>query len=231
MSRREKVLRLRDGQPKVLPSMLLCDFAHLAEEVARLEAAGFQGLHLDVMDGVFVPNFSYGMTIVQAFRRATDLPLDVHLMMTRPERYLQQFHDAGADSITFHVEAVEDPRATVQSIHDLGMAAGVAIDRDTPASAVADLMPICDVVLVMTIKAGFGGQTFIPVLLQKLGELQALPGPHPVWQVDGGVNASTIGQCVDAGADWMVVGSGIFRHEDYQQAHEQLMAHMCSDKR
>ncbi len=217
------MLSLRDGRPLVLPSMLLCDFTDLQGEVSRLREAGFRGLHLDVMDGVFVPNFSYGLTIVQAFRRATDMPLDVHLMMTRPERYLSQFHEAGADSITFHIEAVDDPQAAIRQIHDLGMAAGVAVDRDTPVSAIADVAALCDLILIMTIKAGFGGQSFIPSLLEKLDEVRVMAGPGPVLQVDGGVNQSTIGECIQAGAEWMVVGSGVFQHDDYGKAHRDLV--------
>lgn len=231
MSRREKILALRDGEPLVFPSMLLCDFSDLQSETRKLEAAGFKALHLDVMDGVFVPNFSYGMTIVKAFRQATDLPLDVHLMMTGPEKYLQQFHDAGADLITFHIEAVQDAGSVIDQIHELGMAAGVAIDRDTPTSAIQDIAAKCDLILIMTIKAGFGGQKFIPELLGKLEEVRELAGDGPVLQVDGGVNESTISKCVEAGARWMVVGSGVFKHADYRQAHDQLSSQMCQDKR
>lgn len=231
MSRRDKILSLRDGEPLVFPSMLMCDFANLSSELKRLETAGFKALHLDVMDGVFVPNFSYGMTIIKAFRQATELPLDVHLMMTGPEKYIQQFHDAGADSITFHIEAVDDPAAVIKQIRDLGMAVGVAVDRDTPISEIAQVAADCDLVLVMTIKAGFGGQKFIPELLNKLHEIREVAGEGPVLQVDGGVNETTIGQCVEAGASWMVVGSGVFKHDDYQAAHDVLIEQMCLDKR
>ena len=139
MSRRENILALKDHAPVVMPSMLLCDFANLSTETKRLEQAGFKALHLDVMDGVFVPNFSYGMTIINAFRKATELPLDVHLMMVNPQNYIEQFHEAGADSITFHIEAVDDAAATISKIKSLGMAAGVAIDRDTPVSEIESI--------------------------------------------------------------------------------------------
>jgi len=230
MTRREKILALRNADPLVLPSMLLCDFANLADEVRKLEAAGFRALHLDVMDGVFVPNFSYGMTIVNAFHQCTDLPLDVHLMMEGPEKYIEPFHASGADSITFHIEAVDDPGSIIQQIHGLGMAAGVAIDRDTPVSAIAEIIDQVDMVLVMTIKAGFGGQSFIPGLLDKLREIRQLATTNPILQVDGGVNASTIGACVDAGAEWMVVGSGVFKQENYLQAHRDLLQHCSIDQ-
>jgi len=224
------MLALRNADPLVLPSMLLCDFANLAKEVANLEEAGFRALHLDVMDGVFVPNFSYGMTIVNAFHQCTKLPLDVHLMMQGPEKYVEQFHASGAHSITFHIEAVDDPDSIIQQIHSLGMAAGVAIDRDTPVSAIAKIIDKVDLVLVMTIKAGFGGQSFIPGLLDKLREIRELGATNPILQVDGGVNAGTIGACVDAGAEWMVVGSGVFKQEDFAQANRDLLQHCSIDQ-
>ena len=207
--------------------MLLCDFGNLSSEVAALQAAGFKALHLDVMDGVFVPNFSYGVSIVEAFRRVTDLPLDVHLMMSNPQNYLQQFYDAGADSITFHIEAVEDADAVVDKVHSLGAACGVAIDRDTPAQRVEHIVSKCELALVMTIKAGFGGQKFVPELLNKLYEIREIAGDNPILQVDGGVNSNTISQCVDAGAEWMVVGSGVFSHDNYELAHNSLINQMC----
>ncbi len=203
--------------------MLLCDFGDLRSEVARLEAAGFQALHLDVMDGVFVPNFSYGISIVAAFREVTDLPLDVHLMMVNPQNYLRQFCDAGADSITFHIEAVTDAAAVIDEIHALGMAAGVAIDRDSPVSGIEPVARKCDIVLIMTIKAGFGGQRFIPDLLNKLDDVRQIAGVDPVLQVDGGVNAETIQACTGAGAQWLVAGSAIFNSQDYQQTHTRLL--------
>ncbi len=231
MSRREKILALRTDHPLVLPSMLLCDFGNLRAEVQALEAAGFRALHLDVMDGVFVPNFSYGISIVKAFREVTDLPLDVHLMMSKPQNYIQQFYDAGADSITFHIEAVEEANSLIDGIHNLGAACGVAIDRDTPARQVEPIVSKCDLALVMTIKAGFGGQKFIPELLQKLPELREIAGETPILQVDGGVNNDTISSCVDAGAQWLVVGSGVFQHDDYAVAHSSLINQMCLNGR
>ena len=179
MSRREKILALRGRTPLILPSMLLCNFGDLRTEVAALEASGFVALHLDVMDGVFVPNFSYGISIVEGFRRVTELPLDVHLMMVNPQNYINQFHAAGADLITFHIEAVDHPLDVVRQIHDLGMAAGVAVDRDTPVSKIESIAGIVDLVLIMTIKAGFGGQKFIPELLDKLGQVHQLAGDRP----------------------------------------------------
>ncbi len=229
MSRRQKILSLRARSPLVLPSMLLCNFGDLRSEVATLEASDFGALHLDVMDGVFVPNFSYGISIVAGFRRVTELPLDVHLMMVNPQNYISQFHAAGADQITFHIETVENPVEVVQHIHELGMAAGVAIDRDTPVSKIGSIADIVDLVLIMTIKAGFGGQKFIPELLKKLGEVRQLAGDRPILQVDGGVNDSNIRDCVDVGAEWLVAGSAIFGSADYALAHRRLLENTISD--
>lgn len=202
--------------------MLLCNFGDLRSETERLESADFRALHLDVMDGVFVPNFSYGMTVVRGFREITELPLDVHLMMVEPQKYIADFHAAGADLITFHIEAASDAQGVVNHIHDLGMAAGIAIDRDTPVSAIRKVAETVDLVLVMTIKAGFGGQKFIPALLSKLEEVRAMAGDRPILEVDGGVNQATARACVEAGAEWLVAGSAVFGESDYSTAHQQL---------
>lgn len=202
--------------------MLLCNFGDLRSETERLESADFRALHLDVMDGVFVPNFSYGMTVVRGFREITGLPLDVHLMMVEPQKYIADFHAAGADLITFHIEAAPDAQGVVNHIHDLGMAAGIAIDRDTPVSAIRKVAETVDLVLVMTIKAGFGGQKFIAALLSKLDEVRAMAGDRPILEVDGGVNQATARACVEAGAEWLVAGSAVFGESDYSAAHQQL---------
>jgi ribulose-phosphate 3-epimerase len=205
-----------------LPSLLLCDFGNLEREVARLEEAGVQALHLDVMDGRFVPNLTYGMPIVSALRRLTDLPLDVHLMIEEPQNYVPQFFDAGADVITFHVEAVDDPKPVIDQIHNLGAAAGVALNPATPLSTVEPVLEDCDLVLVMSVNAGFGGQTFQQVALQKLQQLRKLAPPDTLLEVDGGVNAATIGDCFQAGAQLMVAGSAIFGNESYSSAVSHL---------
>ncbi len=227
MSSRQKAARLRESSPVVLPSMLLCDFGNLEQEVRALEQAGFSGLHLDVMDGVFVPNFSYGLTLVKTFRQLTHLFLDVHLMMVKPENYVQQFADAGADLITFHAEAADDPVSIVKQIHDAGSAAGIAVNPDTPVSAIAEALPVVDLALVMSVHAGFGGQPFISDVLSKLPQIRELRGDHLILEIDGGVNADTIGQCIEAGAQWLVVGSGVFMQDDYAQALEMLTQRMC----
>jgi ribulose-phosphate 3-epimerase len=201
--------------------MLMCDFGNLAAEIAALEAAGAKVLHLDVMDGHFVPNLTYGMPIVAACRRLTEIPLDVHLMISNPEYYAEAFAEAGADNLTFHVEAVSDPGRVIEKIKSIGIGAGIALNPATPLGAVKEFVGLCDLALVMSVAAGFGGQDFDPVALEKL---RSLRGAHPdlLLEVDGGVNEQTIGACREAGADLFVVGSGIFRQADYGSAISDL---------
>ncbi len=213
---------LRNAAPAVLPSMLLCDYGNLQREVALLEEAGVQAFHLDVMDGSFVPNFTYGMPIVEAFRRLTNLPLDVHLMIANPRKYVKQFRAAGADIITFHHEAAENSRDLLITIRELGAAAGIAVNPGTPLSAIEDCLDVCDLVLVMSVDAGFGGQEFQTAALEKLRQLRDRVGPAVLLEVDGGVNDATIASCAEAGAQLFVVGSAIFRNDEYQSAISQL---------
>lgn len=222
MSRRQKLIDLQSGSPQVLPSLLMCDFGNLDREVKELEAAGIRCLHLDVMDGNFVPNMTYGMPIVSALRSLTDTTLDVHLMIERPERYIDQFFEAGADVITIHVEAVEDPTPVLAKIRKLGASAGLALNPETELSKVTPFLDQCDLVLAMSVNAGFGGQKFNPVALEKLKELKEIKPDHVVLEVDGGVNSGTIAQCSEAGADLLVVGSAIFKQDDYGVAVGQL---------
>ena len=210
-------------QPVVLPSMLLCDFGNLEREVRALEQAGFAGLHLDVMDGVFVPNFSYGLTIVRAFRGLTSLPLDVHLMMVNPQQYVAAFRQAGADLISFHAEAVEDVQSVVQTIRENGALAGVALNPQTPVDRIESAVDELDYVVLMTVQAGFGGQAFQSGPLAKIEALRRRR--EDLWiEVDGGINRGTIRACCAAGANGLVVGSAIFGEDDYGQAHEELRA-------
>ena len=215
MSRRPQLERLRDAAPAVLPSLLMCDFGNLEREVAQLEAAEVAGLHLDVMDGRFVPNLSYGMPIVEACRRLTDLPLDVHLMIEEPRHYLEAFVESGADIITIHIEATDDAARDLAQIRELGACGGLALNPDTPLSKITPHLELCDLVLVMSVNAGFGGQQFNPIALQKLKELKEQSRDDLILEIDGGVNSATIGSCAEAGADLLVVGSAIFRHPNY----------------
>ncbi len=200
----------------------MCDFGHLADEIKRLEDAGVRALHLDVMDGQFVPNITYGLPIVEAVRRATELPIEAHLMIAEPEKYLRRFRDAGADALTFHFEAERDARPLLEQIRSLGAEAGLAINPETPVAAIEPLLDACDIVLVMSVSPGFGGQTFEPAALEKLARLRALISDKQLLEVDGGVNAKTIGSCTAAGAHSLIVGSAIFGHSSYPQALEAL---------
>jgi ribulose-phosphate 3-epimerase len=222
MSRRRHLVELRQASPVVLPSLLLCDFGNLEREVRKLEEAGVRGLHLDVMDGQFVPNLTYGMPIVEACRRLTDLPLDVHLMIKQPQQYISQFCDAGADIITIHAEAVDSPSAVLSQIHDLDCGAGLAINPDTPIESIESCLSLCDLVLVMSVQAGFGGQSFRPIALDKLRTLKQLVNENTLLEVDGGVNGKTIRDCAAAGAQLFVVGSAIFRETSYRDAVQNL---------
>lgn len=222
---RNCISNLKDASPAVLPSLLLCDFGNLEREIEQLESAGVAALHLDVMDGVFVPNFTYGMTIVAALRKLTELPLDVHLMMVNPEKYIEQFCDAGADIITVHAEATDDAPAILQQIRDLGLASGIAVNPDTPASEIASAIPHADLALVMSVHAGFGGQSFIEPVLSKFDEIRAMPGGDEViLEIDGGINVETIGKATEQGAQLLVAGSAVFKHENYAVAIENLMS-------
>jgi ribulose-phosphate 3-epimerase len=222
MSSSLKVESLCTAGPVVLPSLLLCDFANLEREVRALESADVKALHLDVMDGQFVPNLTYGMPIVAALKKITKLPLDVHLMIQEPQRYLRQFADAGADVITFHVEAAPEPLSLIDDIHSLGLKAGLALNPATPLGTLDASLDFVDLVLVMSVPAGFGGQKFHDVALDKLRTLKSKVRPEVILEVDGGVNATTIGRCAQAGAQWFVVGSAIFGQPSYGEAVRQL---------
>jgi ribulose-phosphate 3-epimerase len=183
------------------PSLLAADFGHLADAVKALEGSGTERLHVDVMDGVFVPNFTFGTDTVRALRSITDLPLELHLMIVEPERHLETFAEAGADGITVHYEASPHLHRTLTRIRQLDCRAGAAINPSTPASCLDDVLEICDLALVMTIDPGFGGQRLIPRMLSKVEQLRA-----------GGVDASNARACVDAGANVLVAGSAVFSH-------------------
>jgi ribulose-phosphate 3-epimerase len=202
--------------------MLLCDFGNLEHEIERLEEAGVEALHMDVMDGSFVPNMTYGMPIIEAVCRLTKMPVDVHLMIQNPSRYAQAFVDAGADMITFHIEAEPEPSALLRAIRSQGVAAGLAINPSTPMEKILPFVGECDLVLVMSVEAGFGGQTFNPNALDRLKQLRQQFGSQILLEVDGGVNASTVASCQQAGAELLIVGSAIFRENDYCQAMTNL---------
>ena len=196
----------------------MCDFGHLADELDRLEAAGARALHLDVMDGHFVPNMTYGLTLVETIRRLSDLPLDVHLMISNPSEYLERYYESGADIITVHAEALDDPRQALEQIAALGAAAGLAINPPTPVASIEGCLDVCDLVLVMSVQAGFGGQAFDPSALEKLRWLRERVEEDVVLEIDGGINEETIGPCAEAGAQLFVAGSAIFLSDDYPRS-------------
>jgi len=208
---------LHAAVPLIGPSLLACDFASLGREVKSVEQAGARILHLDVMDGHFVPNLSIGVPIVKAVRRVTELPLDVHLMISEPARYVKPFREAGADLLTFHVEAVDDPVPLLREIRRLGALAGIAISPPTSVSAFEPCLEECDLVLVMAVMPGFGGQQLRPEGLDKLHWLSDRAVAGTLLSVDGGVNGETIAPCAAAGAQMFVVGTGLFGYPDYRE--------------
>jgi ribulose-phosphate 3-epimerase len=220
---------LHKAAPVVNPSLLSCDFAHLEDEIRRLERAGAKVLHLDIMDGHFVPNLSIGVPVVEAVRRTTDLPLDVHLMLSEPEQYIHVFRRAGANLLTVHIEVAKDARALLHEIHQIGAGAGISLNPDTPVSALENCLDICDLVLVMSVMPGFGGQDFNPITLEKLRRLRDMT--DVLLSVDGGIQHDTIGPCAEAGADVFVTGSALFAHKDYREFIDDMTALAASMKK
>jgi ribulose-phosphate 3-epimerase len=202
--------------------MLLCDFGNLQRDVARLADAGAPGLHLDVMDGHFVPNLTYGLTLVETFRRLTDLPLDVHLMISNPEAYVERYVEAGADWLTVLIEAVPQPGPLLERIRHAGVGAGIALNPHTPLETIEPALEACNLVLVMSVEPGFGGQAFEPVALEKLKKLRDRLPSEVLLEVDGGVNETTITACAEAGAQLFVTGSAIFKQADYADSIQRL---------
>jgi ribulose-phosphate 3-epimerase len=200
---------------KIAPSILSSDFARLADSVAEAEAGGADWIHVDVMDGHFVPNITIGIPVVAALRKVTDLPLDVHLMIERPERYVDAFADAGADWLTVHQEASIHLHRTVQAIKHRGMMAGVSLNPATPVSTLEAIAPHLDMVLVMSVNPGFGGQSFIPGSTSKVARVRALldgAGREDAEiEVDGGIGPDTAGEVAAAGATVLVAGAAVYR--------------------
>ena len=210
---------------KVAPSLLSCDFAKMGEEVVRIDKAGADWIHLDVMDGHFVPNITIGPAIVKAVRQYTQLPFDVHLMIDYPLDYIDAFADAGADIITFHLEAQSEPDMTIEKIHERGIKAGVVIKPETPAEAVYPYLDRVYMVLVMTVQPGFGGQAFMADMMPKVTAIKkeaARRGIDILVEVDGGISEKTVAAAAKAGVDIVVSGTGVFKAEDPERAIEFL---------
>ncbi|MBK7746713.1 MAG: ribulose-phosphate 3-epimerase [Candidatus Obscuribacter sp.] len=214
--------------PLIAPSILSADFARLGEEVKRVEEAGVDWIHVDVMDGHFVPNLTIGAPVVKALHNVTKLPLDVHLMITDPDKYLQDFADAGASYITVHQEACTHLQRTLAQIRNLGKKAGVALNPATPEETLKYVLKDLDLVLVMSVNPGFGGQKFLTEAIAKVGRLRkmfndaGLPDVH--ISVDGGINTETGAQVVEQGADVLVAGNSIYKASDINKAVQELKA-------
>jgi ribulose-phosphate 3-epimerase len=211
--------------PRLAPSILSADFAHLAREVAAVEAGGADLIHVDVMDGHFVPNLTVGPPVVTAIRRVAQVPLDVHLMITNPDPYLKAYVEAGAAMLSVHAEVLPHLHRTVAAIKDLGAKAGVALNPSTPVGVLEDVAADLDIVLVMSVNPGFGGQRFIPHTTTKIRRLRDLldrVGSRAVIEVDGGIDLTTIGAVVEAGATVLVAGHAVFGHGDPTAATKAL---------
>ena len=207
------------------PSILAADFTNLEQQIKLVENGGADWIHCDIMDGHFVPNITFGPIVVESAKRSTNLPLDVHLMIENPEKFLDDFINAGADYISVHVEEVVDLRGTVQRIKELGAKAGVVINPATPVSSVKEIVTQIDLFLIMTVNAGFGGQEFIPNSLQRIKEAVDLRnefGADFLIEIDGGVNAQTARQAFQAGAEVFVAGTSIFNADDITEAAREI---------
>ncbi|AMA62521.1 MAG: ribulose-phosphate 3-epimerase [Kurthia gibsonii] len=211
---------------KIAPSLLAADFAKLGEEVREVEAAGATLLHIDVMDGHFVPNISFGSLVMDAIKPYTNLPLDVHLMIENPDQYIEQFAKAGAEYITVHVEACRHLHRTIQLIRSYGVKPGVVLNPHTPIETIKHVLEDIDLVLLMTVNPGFGGQKFIDSVVPKIAELSYMIKQRNLdveIEIDGGITAETIVPCAEAGATIFVAGSAIFGKEDRQTALQSIL--------
>lgn len=206
---------------KISPSVLSCDFSKMGEEITQLIDSGADYIHFDVMDGHFVPNITIGPPIVAALRRYCSVPMDVHLMLDNPEEYIESFADAGADIITVHIEATNHAHRLIQQIKDIGCKAGIVLNPATPENRIEFLVEDIDMVLVMTVNPGFGGQKFIPDMLRKIKAIRAMIGDRDL-EVDGGIDEHTAPEVVKAGANVLVAGSYVFNNSSYKTAIKKL---------
>ena len=210
---------------KISPSVLACDLANLEREVSDIRSAGADMVHLDVMDGAFVTNISFGLPVIQSLRKKSDMIFDVHLMIESPERYAMRFIDAGADILTFHLEATKEPRELLEEIRSQGVMAAISVKPNTPIEDVYPYLECCDMVLVMTVEPGYGGQKLIPETIEKVRKLKAETKKRNInieIQVDGGVNEDNAAELISAGANILVAGSSVFGAEDRRSAIDRL---------
>ncbi len=206
----------------ISPSILSADFANLERDIKRVEDAGADWIHVDVMDGHFVPNITIGVPVVKSIKKVSNIPLDVHLMIENPEKYIQPFAQAGSDILTFHYEAVKDVSSVVNIIKSYGVKAGMSIKPKTPAEEILEFLPLLDLVLVMTVEPGFGGQSFIKVCAEKIPLIKKYASENLIIQVDGGINAETAKICTAYGANSLVAGNYIYKSGDIQKAVQSL---------
>lgn len=218
-------MTLPPGTVIVAPSILSADFSRLADALALVEAAGADWIHIDVMDGHFVPNLTLGPPVIASMRRVCDLPFDVHLMIEQPDRWIEAYREAGADIITVHAEACPHLHRTLGRIRELGARAGVSLNPATPASVLGEVLDAVDLILVMSVNPGFGGQSFIPASLRKLAQVRAMIGERPiVLEIDGGISAKNAHDVQQAGATALVAGSALFGAPDMAAAIAALRA-------
>ncbi|MHC4173959.1 MAG: ribulose-phosphate 3-epimerase [Planctomycetota bacterium] len=202
------------GTIEIAPSILSADFARLAEEIAVIESAGVNMVHLDVMDGHFVPNITFGPPVIARLRKYSSLVFDSHLMISEPAKYAERFVEAGADHITFHIEVADEPTRLIDKLHELGCTAGICLNPETPVEAIEAVAPLCDMVLVMTVRPGFGAQEFMPEAAKKIIRVREILGPDIRIEVDGGIDPQTAPTVVSYGADTLVAGNAIFAKSD-----------------
>lgn len=212
------------GTVEIAPSILSADFGRLAAEIGEVASAGVKIIHIDVMDGHFVPNITIGVPVVASLRRHSDLAFDCHLMISEPDKYAEHFAKAGADHVTFHIEAANDPARLINKLHGLGCSAGVCLNPETPVEEIESIAPLCDMVLVMTVHPGFGAQKFIAEAARKIIRVREIVGPDVRVEVDGGIGPETARTVVSYGADTLVAGNAVFGKSDRIEAINAIRA-------